>query len=103
MKRMIFALLLALTASCQKDAPERMACEANNFGSRCFENLTAAPMDVYVDGSLRFSLPPAGSQCIAQVSVGIHQYRAEQPSTGLLWEGSFDVVQCSVRTIAFRP
>lgn len=103
MRYFLFALLFASSFSCQKESPEQMECQINNFGSRCFENVTGAPMDVFIDGTFKFTLPPGGNQCIAQLSVGIHQYRAEQASTGKLWEGSFDVVQCSVRTVVFRP
>ena len=103
MRYIFFALLLAISTSCQKEDPEQMECQINNFGSRCFENVADEPMDVFVDGSFKFTLSPGGNQCIAQLSVGVHQYRAEQASTGKLWEGSFDVIQCAVRTVVFRP
>lgn len=103
MRYLLFAFLLVISTSCQKEDPAPLDCQINNFGSRCFENAAGAPMDVFVDGAFKFTLPPGGNQCIAQLSVGVHQYRAEQASTGKLWEGSFDVIQCAVRTVVFRP
>ncbi len=104
MRIIIFTMALILSLlSCQKESPDPMACEVNNFGSRCFENVTGSAMDVFIDGTFKFTLPAGGNQCVAQLSVGLHQYSAEQASTGKLWEGNFDVVQCSVRTLVFRP
>lgn len=100
------SLIILLTAlcfflSCQKDDPQ-LPCEANNFGSQCFENRTDAPIDVYVDGNFKFTLPAGAEECVLQLSAGLHQVQAEQPSTGKEWGGSFDVIRCSMRTSVFR-
>lgn len=102
MKKVMILLALCSILSCQKEDTQ-LPCEANNFGSQCFENRTNAPIDVYVDGNFRFTLPAGAEECALQLSVGLHQVQAEQSSTGKEWGGSFDVIRCNMRTSVFRP
>ena len=103
MKKMIFVLpALCFFLSCQKEDTQ-LPCQENNFGGHCFENITIDPIAVYVDGNFKFNLPAGAKECVPQLSVGLHQVRAEQASSGKEWEGSFDVVQCGLKDTVFRP
>lgn len=102
MRLIILLTALCFLLSCQKEDVQ-LPCEVNNFGGHCFENITSASVAVYVDGNFKFNLPAGAKECVPQLSVGLHQVRAEQPSTGKEWGGQFDVVQCGLKDSVFRP
>lgn len=97
MKNLLIILLLAsyIFSGCKKEEE----CETNNTGTGCFQNNSASPVSISVDGSSLFTIAPYQSKC-SEFSVGSHSVTADNGAG--IFIATLNVEQCESKTLNYN-